>query len=237
MEKEKLIIVGTGQLSNDVRFFVERYQLFDIVGYTINEEYIKDDTYKGLPVYPMERLEEYVDKDDVKFYISISWFHYLNRARESAFLFLKEKGFKAANLISPHATVLTDDIGEGNWICDFAYLDFSTTVGCNNVFRNYAYLGHYARVGDHSFLGAKSLIGGNSKIGNRCFIGIAATVFNDVKIGNKCIVGGAAVAKYHLPDFSICKIANDSIFIKQYNEETIDNKLMPVSEYRAKNNK
>lgn len=229
---KKLIIVGTGQLSQDVRFFVERYNLFDIVGYAINKEYISENVYEGLPIHSIEDLEKEVDANDVYLYIAISWFHYLNRERRKAYELLKNKGFRFANLISPKAEILTEDIGEGNWICDFVYLDFKTQIGSNNVFRNYAYVGHYSQIGSHCFIGAKSLIGGNSSIGDQNFIGIASTVFNDVVTGDKCVVGGTAVVKKSLPDYSVCKISNSVIDIKQYTADEIEKKIMPLDKIK-----
>ncbi len=229
---KKLIIVGMGQLSQDVKFFVERYNLFEVVGYAINKEYITKKENEGLPVYAIEDLENEVDVNDVYLYIAISWFHYLNRDRKLAYQYLKSKGFKFANLISPKAEILTDSIGEGNWIGDFVYLDFRTEIGSNNVLRNYAYVGHYSKIGDHCFIGAKTLIGGNSSIGNQNFIGISATVFNDVVTGDKCIVGATAVAKKSLPNYTVCKISNTFLDIKQYTEDTIEDKIMPLDKLK-----
>ena len=226
-QSKKIILVGTGELSNDIRFFIERYNLFEVVGYAVNKEYLKETEYKGLPVYPLESLEEYVDKNTIYTFVAIYWFHYLNRERRKAFELLKDKGFKVANLISPKAEVLTENIGEGNWICDYVYLDFKSKIGSNNIFRNYSYFGHYAEVDNHTFLGARTVIGGHTHIGSQNFIGISCTIFNNLTIGDKCILGAGTVVKRSVPDYSVVKMPNDNVITKQYTEETIELKLVP----------
>lgn len=192
---KKIVIVGMGETSRDVRFFIERYQLFEVAGYAVNSEYISGAEQNGLPVFALEKLEQYIDKNKVGLYIAISEFQYLNREKRRVYTELKERGFSFPNLISPKATILTNEIGEGNWICDFAYLDFQTRIGSNCVLRNYAYVGHYAMVGSHNFLGARSMVGGNSMIGDQCFVGINATIFNNIHVGNKCLIGGELSSK------------------------------------------
>lgn len=224
---EKLVLVGMGETSQDVRFFIERYQLFEVAGYAVNREYISNKRQDGLPVYALEELEQYIDKKKVGLFVAISQFQHLNREKRRVYTELKERGFFFPNLISPKATILTDEIGDGNWICDFVYLDFRTRIGSNCVFRNYAYVGHYARIESHNFLGAKSIIGGASIIEDQCFVGINATVFNNVHVGSKCLIGGGAVVKKSMPDFSRCRVAGDTMEYTQFGEAEIEDKFLP----------
>lgn len=224
---EKLIIVGIGDLAKDVSFFVNRYKLFQIVGYSVNKQYLTNEQFMDCPVYPLENLEAYVDKNEVKIFVAISWFNYLNRDRKNAFLYLKDKGFSFANLISPKADVLTDDIGEGNWICDYAYLDFSSKIGSNCILRNHTYLAHYASLGDHVAVIAKASIGGGAVVKNQSYIGMCAVVFNNVVVGEKCLVGGATIVKRSLPNYSRIKLSDSTMEITQFSESEIEYKLMP----------
>lgn len=224
---EKLVIVGIGETSQDIRFFIERYQLFEVVGYAVNREYITGTQWNGLPVYALEELEQHIDRNKVGLYVAISEFQHLNREKRRVYTELKERGFFFPNLVSPKATVLTDEIGDGNWICDFAYLDFQTRIGSNCVLRNYAYVGHYARIGSHNFLGAKSMIGGNTVMDDQCFVGINATIFNNVHVGSKCLIGGSAVVKKSMPDFSRCRVVSSTMEYTQFDETEIEDKLLP----------
>lgn len=224
---DKIVIVGVGETSQDIRFFIERYQLFEIAGYAANKKYISSTQQDGLPVYALEELEQHIDKRKIGLFVAISQFQHLNREKRRVYTELKERGFSFPNLISPKASVLTDEIGDGNWICDFAYLDFHTQIGSNCVLRNYAYVGHYARIGSHNFLGAKSLVGGASIIKDQCFVGINATIFNNIHVGSKCLIGGGAVVKKSMPDFSRCRIISNTMEYTQFNETEIEGKFFP----------
>ena len=93
-----------------------------------------------------------------------------------------EGGFKIPNIISPKATVLAERLGMGNWIRDYAYLDYGYSIGANNFIDNYVYIGHYTRLGSHIFMTAKSLIAGNSSIGDRTLVAVPANVFSNVDV-------------------------------------------------------
>lgn len=45
--KNKLVIVGTGQWSQDLKAFVDRYEMFDIVGYAVEKQYYQNAVLGG----------------------------------------------------------------------------------------------------------------------------------------------------------------------------------------------
>ena len=72
------------------------------------------------------------------------------------------------------------------------------------------------------------MVGGNSSIGDQCFVGINATIFSNVHVGNKCLIGGATVIKKSMRDFSRCRVASSTMEYTQFDEETIEDKLLPT---------
>ena len=226
--KEKLIIVGTGSATGEVVDFIKMYDLFEIVGYTADEAYIKEDSLNGCPVYPLEHLDRYIESG-TKLFIAISWYQRLNSLKRKKYEELKARGFSFANLISPTATVFSE-MGEGNWIGDGCYLAYNSRIGNNNTFLPLAYFAHGSEVGNHSVIGVRSNIAGHTSIGNQVYIGIGATVFNKLVIGDKCVIGGAAVVKRNLPDYSLV-IAADSI-VKQKDSESIE-KYISIDHIRS----
>ena len=131
--KEKLVIVGVGTHSEDVVNFIQEFDLFDIICFTVDRDYIVSNKYMGRPVYPFEELEKYVNPAEVKVFIAISWFNYMNKYKRLKYEQLKSRGFHFANLISPLAVVNSSAIGEGNWIHNFAVLSFDSKIGDNNI--------------------------------------------------------------------------------------------------------
>ena len=227
--KEKLVIVGAGHLANEIVDFIKHYDLFDIVGFTVNKDRMQDDQYLGAPVYPMEDLENCIDKSEVKLFEAISWYHNMMGTREEKFNELKARGFHFANVISPRAMIWTDKIGEGNWISDTAYLGYHVEIGNNNVIR--ANVEHYSKIGDNCFIADMSMLAGHVTVGNRCFIGVSTVVHNRVTIGKKCVVGGGCVIKSDVPDYSLC-IANNATIV-QRDENTIE-KYVSASHLKKK---
>lgn len=231
--KKKLIIVGTGQWSKDLKAFVDRYELFDVVGYAVEKEYFQSVEIGGAPVYPLEELERHIDRSSVYVFETVSGFHYLNRARERIYGYLLKGGYKIPNIISPKATVLSEKLGLGNWIRDYAYLDYGSSIGSNNFIDNYVYIGHYTRLGSHIFMTAKSLVAGNSSIGDRTFVGVGANVFSNVNVGYKCIIGAGTNIKGDIAPCSGVKVSSELCEIKQYSEDMVEEKLKPVSLHRS----
>lgn len=221
----KLVLVGTSSLAAQTLDFVERYQLFDVIGFTVNEAYIKEPVFLDKPVFPIEELDKYIDKENVMLFSTVTWYNYLNRERKKIFDQLKGEGYKFANLISPHALVYTKDLGEGNWIHDFAHIGYGVHIGDDNVFRMKCMIGHDSVIGNHNFFAVNTIVGGHDYFNDCCFVGLSALIHNRVVVGNKCVIGGGAVVKRDLPDFSLC--VADNSFVKQCDEEKIESYISP----------
>ena len=221
---ENLIIVGTGTNAVHAFEFIKMYDLYNVIGFAVNKEYITEPTFRGLPVYDLEKIQETV-KEPFKIFISLLW-NRLNKERRNLFEWCDSRGFDFANIISPHAVMRPSSrIGRNCWIHDFVVLQHNTVIGDDVAIMGFALIGGNSKVGSHSFLGAKSIIGGGSKVGEQCFIGINATIFDCTSIGEKCIVGACTHVKRNLPSYSVVKTAMDSVSITQYREEEIENKL------------
>jgi len=228
---EKLVIFGTNNFANEVVHKVEQYNLYDVVGFTVNQEYMKSDEYMGKKVYPVEELEKYFAKNEIKIFSAISRNNYLNRVRKEKFDELKSHGYTFANIISPHAIVCTDNIGEGNWINDFAHIGYDAKIGNNNIIGANTSISHYAVVGNHNSFSLGVCMGGHSVCGDCNFFGLNSVVFNRVIVRNKCIVGGGAVVKKDIKDFSLC-VAAETI-IRQCSEEMVEHIISPNRAYRT----
>lgn len=199
--KEKLVIFGIGTFVSEIIYFIKKYELFDIVGFTVDKKYFVP-TYDNLPVYPFEDLEKYVDKNSVKLFVAISVNNKFNKYKREKFEDLKNRGFRFANLISPLASINTNNIGQGNWICDFAFIGYNTTIGDNCVFLEHSLLAHHSKVDDHTFFAARATVAGLTNIGKNCYLGLSCNVFNKLNIGNFCLIGGGSNVKKDLNDFT-----------------------------------
>lgn len=146
---------------------------------------------------------------------------------------IENEGYRFVNVIAPNAIIHSGGtIGDNCWISDGTVIESFVTIG-NNVFvKSKAWIGHYTTVEDHSFIGAASMIAGKVVVGEQSFIGINAMVFDGVRIGRKCLVGACTVVKRSLPDYSRIKTATGNSEIKQYDESSIEEKLVAAKNIR-----
>lgn len=231
MKKQKLIIVGLSTTATHVLEFVQMYNLFEVIGFAVNEKYKKDSTFCELPVYSLENLEAEYGSNDFYLFIAILWNH-LNRDRKEVYDYCKAKGYKLANLISPHANIRGIIEGDNCWIHDYVIIQNNARIKSNVALMAFTLIGADTIVESHCFFGARSLLAGGCSVGEQSFIGLNATIFDDTKIGKKCIVGACTAVKRNMPDFSKYITPSDNIIIKQYTEEEIENKLVFSSNKR-----
>lgn len=221
---ENLIIIGLSKTANHVYSFVKYHNLYNIIGFAVNEEYKTVDTYCDLPVYSLESLKTEV-KEEYSVFIAMLWNH-LNGDRKKLYDYCKKQKFKLANIVSPLAVMRSPLTGDNCWIHDYVIIQNNTTIGSDVAIMGGSLIGANAFIGDHCFFGAQTVLGGGSTIGERSFVGIKATIFDDTTIGRKCIIGACTAVKRNMPDFSKYSTSSDNIVIKQYTEEEIDNKLV-----------
>lgn len=222
--KEKIIIVGTSVTAKHVYDFVTSYDLYEVEAFAVDSKYKESDMYEGLPVYPLEDLDKYIDKSKIKLFIAILW-NRLNADRRDIYLRLKGQGYSFVNIISPKASVRGTIQGDNCWIHDFVVIQKGAVIRNNTAIMAMALVGADVIMGDHCFMGAKSVVAGGSTVGEQCFIGINCTIFDDTSVGNKCILGACTVVKRNVPDCSLIKTASD-LLVEQYRPEEIENKLL-----------
>lgn len=221
---DKLLIIGTNTTAKQLYDFVKGYNLFEVVGFAVNSEYKKEEELLGLPVYAVEDIENIFDKREIYLYVAMLW-NSLNGDRRRVFEKMKNDGYRFANIISPTAIIRSPINGENCWIHDFCIIQNNAQIGTNVIMMANTLIGSFAKIGDHCYFGTKSTVGGGAVIGEQSFVGINCTVFDKTIVGKKCILGACTAVKRNMPDYSLYKTSSDFV-IKQYDEDTIEEKLM-----------
>lgn len=225
---QNLVIIGISDTADRIIRFIERYNLFHILGCTVNKEYMPKDEIAFVGgvnqrVYPLEELDQYIDKENDLLFVAVLW-NRLNADRRNLYRKVKDMGYKLANIISPMACVRGEIKGDNCWICDNVVIQEHVILNNDIFVMDKVIVGHWTVVGDHSFLALNATICGAITIGEQSYIGANATVFDEVKIGKKCMIGGATIVKRNVPDFSVVKTPNNTMIIKQYSEDVIESK-------------
>lgn len=222
---KKLIIIGLSTTATHLFEFVKCYDLFEVLGFAVDREYIRMESYKGLPIYAIDEIDKVIDKERDYLFVAMLW-NKLNSERRAMYERLKRVGFKFANVISPTARIRGALTGDNCWFHDYTIVQNDAVIGANVVAMAFTLIGADVVIGPHCFFGAKSTIGGGSKIGEQSFVGINSTVFDDTVVGEKCIIGACTAVKRNMPDFTLCKTNTEGFIVKSYNKDEIESKLL-----------
>lgn len=222
---EKLIIIGSSATAETIYKFIKFYDLFNVIGFAVNKEYKKNDTFLGMPLFNVEDIDIVFDKSEVFLFVAIQW-NNLNRDRKDVYETLCKKGYKFANIISPTAVIHSVIQGANCWISDHAVIDSDVKIGNNVFIKVKASVAHYTVIEDHCFIGASSFIAGSCVIGEQSFVGLGAIVLDKVIIGKKCLVGAGTFVNRNVESFTNVKRTFGYQEIYTYDESTIESKLV-----------
>jgi len=186
---DKVIVFGISVFAEHIYFLLTHDSPYDVVAFTADQKYIKEDKLFGLPVVPFETIESFYPPSEYKMTVAIS-FQRVNRLREEKYFNAKTKGYQLINYLSSKATsypglVLGDNcvISENSIIGPFAEIGNDVFVG------SAAIIGHHAVLKDHCFISPGAVILGGVTVEEYCLIGANATVKEEVKVARECVIG------------------------------------------------
>ncbi len=195
MEKKKVVIIGNGAVAIDIQLALDSHPGYEVAGFAVDREFIKDPVISGHPVLPFDdRLPERYPPGEFWMHIAIGYVR-INQVRADKYRQAKSWGYRLINQISDDALISPDHahIGDNCVIGAHAIIHPQARIG-NNVFIGYrCIIPHDVVLGDHSFLAANVVLGGGVRVGEYTFLGTGATVRNWVTLGRSCVIGVGAV--------------------------------------------
>ncbi|HSQ79566.1 MAG TPA: acetyltransferase [Casimicrobiaceae bacterium] len=197
MKKENaLVIIGDTAFAEIAFEYFSNESPFEVVAFSVERSYLKRTELFGLPIVPFEELEHQFSPASHHFFVA-SVYTQLNRLRTRLYGEAKQKGYRPASFISPHAFVWKNaEIGEHCFIFENNVVQPFVKIGANVVLWSGNHVGHHSVIRDNVFVASHAVISGYCDIGNSCFIGVNATISNNVRIGDDCLIGaGAFVAR------------------------------------------
>jgi len=194
MEKTRsLVIVGNTTNARLAKWFFEKDSNYQVVAFSVNREYIEEDTWLGLPVVPFEDLEQYYPPADCDAFVAIGYTK-MNQIREKMYHETKEKGYTLPNYISSKCSFLTEEpIGDNNLILEDNTIQPFVKIGSNNVFWSGNHIGHDTVIHDHITITSHVVVSGYCQIHNNCFLGVNATLHNEITLHKATLVAAAAI--------------------------------------------
>jgi sugar O-acyltransferase (sialic acid O-acetyltransferase NeuD family) len=189
---KKLVIYGTGLISEVAEFFYTNDTEYDLVAFTNASDFIGADQFRGKPLVPFESLISSHPPDDFDIFIALGYGK-TNQVRQARYLEAKAMGYECASYISSRSTYFGTPVGsnsfilENNVIQPFVKIEDNVTLWSGN------HIGHHSIIRSHCFVSSHVVVSGGCDIGENCFLGVNATLRDNIKLGKFVVVGAGAI--------------------------------------------
>ncbi len=202
-KKRKLVILGDSAFAQIAYEYFTHDSEYEVVAFSVEEAFLKQNTLFGLPVVAFESLEKQFEPKEHSFFAALVYTN-LNRLRTRLYRAAKEKGFAPASYISSRAFVWPNvEVGEHCFIFENNVVQPFVKLGTNVVLWSGNHIGHHSTIQDHCFVASHAVISGFVTVGQGCFVGVNATVANNVLIGKDCVIGAGALVMKDVAEDSI----------------------------------
>lgn len=190
MEKKRnLIIIGDRAFAEIAYEYFTYDSDYEVVGFSVERDYLQRETLFGLPIVPFESVETYFSPDEHDVFAALTYSQ-LNRLRTRLSSTAKQKGYKLASYISSKAFVWRNvEMGEHCFIFEGNVVQPFVKLGDNVVLWSGNHIGHHSVIGNNCFLSSHVVISGFVEVGNNCFFGVNSTIINNLKVAKDCWIG------------------------------------------------
>lgn len=196
----KIVIFGTLDTAELAHWYLENDSPYSVAAFTVNKEYLKEDTFKGLPVVPFEDLEFYYPPHEYRLFAPMTGVK-MNTLRKKIYEEGKERGYDFISYVSSKATVCDNEIGENCFILEDNTIQPFTKIGNNVVMWSGNHIGHHGIIEDHVFFTSHVVLSGHCHVEERAWFGVNSTIRDYTTIGEGSLIGmGALVTKNTEPN-------------------------------------
>lgn len=189
---KKIILFGNSIYAESVYFYLTFDSSFEVAAFTVDRDYINEDTLCGLPVVPFEQVESIFPPCEYDMFLALSY-QQLNRLREIKCSQARSKGYELITYISSKSTTWPElIIGDNCLVSENTSISPRVKIGNNVTIGPNVVIGHHVEIKDHCFISAGSVILGGVKVGPYCLIGANSTINEGVSIAGDCLIGSGA---------------------------------------------
>lgn len=193
MNRQRLVVFGSGNIAELAHYYFTADSSYEVVGFTVDREYVQETTFLGLPVVPFDEVAQRFPPHDHALFVALSYAK-LNQVRREKYLAAKTLGYPMASYVSSRATVLNDGrIGENCFILEDNTIQPFVTIGDNVTLWSGNHIGHHSTIEDHCFIASQVVISGGVHIGEACFLGVNSTLRDHITVGARCVIGAGVL--------------------------------------------
>ena len=221
MKNKKIVIIGNTGNAKLAHYYFSNDSNYEVVAFSVNEEFITSTTYCSLPVVSFEKIETFYPSNKFDVFVAIGY-NKMNKIREQLYTSCKEKGYNLPNYISAKCSFLSkEQIGDNNLILEDNTIQPFVKIGSNNVFWSGNHIGHDTSIGDNNFISSHVVISGFCKIHNNTFIGVNATLRDGITIENETLIAAGAIIMKSTSAKEVYLPAKSTLFSKSSDKITI----------------
>jgi len=199
----RVVVFGTSQWGDLAHFYLTHDSPHEVVGFTVDRDYLSQSEHRGLPVCAFEEIQERHSPADTALFIPIS-FKRMNHFRAERFQAAKEMGYQLISYVSSKATTFPDfSCGENCFILEDNTIQPFVEIGDDVVMWSGNHIGHHSTIGDHVMITSQVVISGACTVEPYCFFGVNATVRDETVIGRETVVGAAVAIMKDTEPFSV----------------------------------
>ena len=202
---KKVVIFGTGEYAELAHYYFENDSEcdFEVVGFVADDEYVKEDTFRGLPLVKLSNLTKIFPSNKFSAHVALSYSK-LNQVKQEKFNTMKELGYELVSYVCSKGTVTWPDLdmGENCFILEKNNIQPTVKLGNNIMIWSSNHLGHNCEIKDHAYLASGITISGHVVIGERSFIGVNVAFKDFINIGSDTFVTMGANVTRDIPNDS-----------------------------------
>ena len=201
----KVVIFGASQWAELAHFYLTHDSPHDIVGFTLDRDYLQESEFKGLPIVPFEDLEQHFAPAEYKLFIPIS-FKRMNHARADKYYDARRRGYQLISYVSSRATVFPGFVcGDNCFILEDNTIQPFVKIGSNVVLWSGNHIGHHSVIKDHVMITSQVVISGACTIEEYSFLGVNSTVRDETVIARESLIGMDVTILKDTSEFQVYK--------------------------------
>ena len=199
----KVVIFGSGPIAEVIWSYLTSESDHEVVGFTVDAEYLKATSLFGLPVVPFEEVESAFPPETHGIYVAIGYGK-LNTLRTAKLAEAEARGYQAIGHVSPRAVVPPGFVpGPNTFIMEHNTIQPFAEIGRNVIVWSGNHIGHHSKIGDNCFVSSHVVIAGCVSIGENCFLGVNSTLRDNITLGSHVVVGAGALVLQDAPDYAL----------------------------------
>jgi sugar O-acyltransferase (sialic acid O-acetyltransferase NeuD family) len=188
----QVVIFGVLDTAELAHFYLTHDSEHEVVAFSVSQEYLKEESFKGLPVVPFEDVQTRYPPGAYRFFVPMTG-RSMNRPRESIYRQVKDKGYDLITYISSRASVFPGaTIGENCFVLEDNTIQPFAAIGNNVVLWSGNHIGHHSVIKDHVFFTSHVVLSGHCVVEPYCFFGVNSTIRDYIHVAEGCLIGMAA---------------------------------------------